>query len=73
MKLTYNGVVLAAEPDFGGFDAIEGFDLGGEPTIDWAAYTRAEYQEPMPRGQRKLTITGTVRPATVAPEVTSAP
>jgi hypothetical protein len=62
MKLTYNGVVIAAEPPDGGTDAVTGFKPKGVPLTQKSEPIRARYATTIPRGNRLVTLTGVIAP-----------
>jgi len=63
MKITYNGVVIAAEPPDGGTDAVTGFKPKAKTNVFDPKFLRAAYDTPIPRGNRVITLTGTITPS----------
>jgi hypothetical protein len=62
MQITYAGIVIAQEPDFGGFDAVQGFELEGEAIVQKVQGLRAAYVAKIPRSNRDLSLKGIIIP-----------
>jgi hypothetical protein len=62
MRLTFAETIIAAEPDYGGFDAVEGFEPSDAPVAEWSEPLRAVNAVPLCFGNVKTTVTGTILP-----------
>jgi hypothetical protein len=64
MKITYGTAAIGTEPDFLGLDTLAGFTVDGEQLFQWMQRLRAADDVPIPRGNRRRTIEGSVMLAT---------
>jgi hypothetical protein len=65
VKITFNGITLAADFSDGGTDSVDGFLIpSGKQNVQWAEALRATDAIPIARGNRKHTLTGTIIPQT---------
>jgi len=63
MKITFAGNLIASEPPEGGTHAVTGFKPKAKTNVIYPKYLRAEYDTPIPRGNRVTTLTGTITPS----------